>query len=903
MTQPEQSSPEQYLGRTLNGTYQLQRVLGIGGMGTVFEAANAAGQRFAVKIIHPHFSNVSPERFLREVEVGAQLDSPHVVPVVGSGQEPSGELFLVMPLLEGHDMAGILERVGPVSPELAVRLILQACEGLTVAHRMGVVHRDIKPSNLFLQYSDDGSVLVRVCDFGVAKRIELYDDSNLTRTGTSMGSPLYMSPEQILSTKHVDERTDVYSLAATLYELLCGTTPHGDAQTMADLMVRISTKNPPSIQSRAPWVSPELALAVHKAMNRKAEQRFESVLQFAEALGHIAGEPRAILAQELTGVGKETVIQVAARADLTPVCAAERSSPSDLGVTGEDPLVHTLLGDEYRILRLLGRGGMGNVYEAERLDRSRVAVKVISGDAARMGSNAHRRFMREARASMSIESPHVVKTLDAGTDEYSGLPYLVMELLRGVDLSALLKRQGAMDPEVVVRTIIQGVRGVAAAHAQGVIHRDIKPANLFMSVTPGEPNVTVKICDFGVAKRLSIEGESEPTGSHELTKTGGMLGSPAYMSPEQAQSARHLDVRTDVWSLGVTLYEGLSGVQPWRGCQSLGQVIVAICTMPVPWLQDVAPWIDPGLADVVHRALQSNPEQRWQTADELVAALVPYAGGTESITRNELRGMDARQRTVATSRSARQAELTAPMHPQASSAAAPSPPAPAPRSLPANAALSTSGQSTVSPMSASVPPAQSRRPPWALGAAALVVVLGGSGLFLASRLTQPELGPAGMPSGEVRLEPFEQLALPVAPRGAAVKVNGQAQTLRDGKLLLEARPGARYVVELAKDGKRESTTVFITSDGQTSPQELRLTPEEPVSDVSPEGSAKVSQNAPLESASPAPSSRLLPLPNRSRPSGPASPQSPGARPVTARPAGARPAKSQRASQRPVNLGF
>jgi eukaryotic-like serine/threonine-protein kinase len=794
MTQPAPSlgPPDQLLGKSIKGKYRLERLLGAGGMGAVYEASDPGGQRYAVKIIHPHIAEAATNRFEREIQVGSEVQSPHVVPVLDSGREPTGELFLVMPLLQGYDLAGLLERMGPIHPSIAVRLILQACEGLTAAHRVGVVHRDIKPSNLFLNHCADGEVRVMICDFGVAKRAEMYDDSHLTRTGASMGSPLYMSPEQVLSAKHADDRTDIYGIGATLYELLSGITPHGDAANLSDLLVRICTKNPPSIQERAPWVGPELAVAVHKALSRAPEQRFESMKDLGAALWPSAGGEIRVHASQLVPVTPDLRVYVAPRADLSHVTSPESQAVPvpGLGAVTNDPMIGKRLSGKYRILRLLGRGGMGDVYEAEAPDGTRVAAKVIAGDLRAEGSEAHRRFVREARAAMSIDSPHVVKTLDAGTDEAQQAPYIIMELMRGVDLSALIKRQGAMEPTVVVRAIIQAARGVSAAHTEGIIHRDIKPANMFLSVRPGDPNVTVKVCDFGVAKRVNVDGTTGEATSGELTKTGGMLGSPAYMSPEQAQSARTVDGRSDVWSLGISLYEGLSGHQPWSSCTSLGQIIVAICTAPVPWLQDVSPWVDPGLAEVVHRALQRDPAQRWQFVEDLIAALLPYAGRDEVISREELRGLDATRRQQVASRSERQAELAA--------------------SIPTAMSTTTTGQAA--PRAGTV---------IAIAAAAVLVVggIGAGGLYEVTR-AEPAPAAASVP-GELLIEGAVVI---IEPPDAKVTVNGKPTQLVQGRLKFDGRPGDSFTVAISRGDDQRSATVVITRDGKASPDRLALEP-------------------------------------------------------------------------------
>jgi serine/threonine-protein kinase len=217
-----------------------------------------------------------------------------------------------------------------------------------------------------------------------------------------------------------------------------------------------------------------------------------------------------------------------------------------------------------------------------------------------------------------------------------------MELLHGVDLSSVMKREGALSPEVAVRLVVQGARGVAAAPARGVVHRDIKPANLFLQQDPKNSEITVKVGDFGVAKRVGGMGIS--SGHHSLTRSGGMLGSPMYMSPEQARNAKAVDERTDVWSLSVVLWEALSGQRLWGGQSSLGELIVAICTAPVPRLEAVAPWVPRQLSRVVHGGLERDPEKRTPSARALIERLDAFSGGSDRIVMSQLRGLSEEQR-------------------------------------------------------------------------------------------------------------------------------------------------------------------------------------------------------------------------------------------------------------------
>ncbi|RYE92436.1 MAG: serine/threonine protein kinase, partial [Myxococcales bacterium] len=248
---------------------------------------------------------------------------------------------------------------------------------------------------------------------------------------------------------------------------------------------------------------------------------------------------------------------------------------------------------------------MGVVYEAiDQRTQARVALKLLASAISEDMPDVVARFEREVTAASSIDSDHIVRVFDAGSED--GSPFMVMELVHGRDLHQWCKQLRQMRPETVVRLAGQACEGLAKAHAAGVVHRDIKPGNIFLSERGDE--VDAKILDFGIAKLKMDQVQGDPG----LTKTGNMLGSPHYMSPEQAQGLRTIDHRTDIWSLGVVMYKALTGRTPFADLDSMGQVIIAIWSMPIPPVQDGAPWVSPELAAVVHKALQKKADDRYQ---------------------------------------------------------------------------------------------------------------------------------------------------------------------------------------------------------------------------------------------------------------------------------------------------
>jgi serine/threonine protein kinase len=515
-----------------------------------------------------------------------------------------------MELLVGEDLAATIERTGALSEPVAVRVALEAARGLAAVHEAGIIHRDIKPANLFLHRQGD-EVIVKVCDFGIAKTIDP-DDPKLTRTGTLIGSPLYMSPEALVSPRDVSFASDVWSLGVVLEEMLTGACPTEGAHTLAELIALVTAGQLPPVQQAAPWVSAETTEIAAGTLLREIPRRCPDVAELARSLEPLA-RPAALTLDALQP------LPAAERARVAPAAPrVERWRPRPV----QDPMVGRTLGGKYTLLRRLGEGGMGAVYEARGPAGEALAIKIIRPEHTGSGAAVIRRFVREARVSMSIESPHVVRVFDVDTDAQLAVPFIVMELLDGADLAAIIEEHGPLEPAVVATILAQACRGLGAAHQSGVVHRDIKPANLFLHRQGDE--VIVKICDFGIAKK-TLDFTGEQTASNNLTQTSGMLGSPLYMSPEQARSAKHVDERTDVWSLALSGYEALAGRKPWPDLSSIGEIIYTLTTKDVPSLADLATWAPEPLVASIQRGLTREPADRWPSIAALGESLAPFA--------------------------------------------------------------------------------------------------------------------------------------------------------------------------------------------------------------------------------------------------------------------------------------
>ncbi len=283
--------------------------------------------------------------------------------------------------------------------------------------------------------------------------------------------------------------------------------------------------------------------------------------------------------------------------------------------------VGDVLGGKYRIERLLGAGGVGLVAEAVHLELGqRVAIKVLKDD---VEGDLKERFLREARASVRLKSEHVVRVTDVGRS-VDGAPYIVMELLAGEDLGHMLTR-GPLTVEFAVSLILQACEGLAEAHAHGIVHRDLKPRNLFLTQrVHGDP--LLKVLDFGIAKTYDPNSKSK-----ELTATESVFGSPQYMSPEQMRATRNVDARADVWSLGVCLYELLTGTLPFDA-PTVPLICVQVLTTEPPSLLVKRPDVPPDLWNVIQRCLSKDPDARWSDVAQLAGALEPFAPSARGAT-------------------------------------------------------------------------------------------------------------------------------------------------------------------------------------------------------------------------------------------------------------------------------
>ena len=328
-------------GEVLAGKYRVERLLGEGGHGVVVAAQHLTlGERVAIKVLRPQVAQDQETiaRFVREARAAVRIKGEHVTRVLDVGSLPSGMPYMVMEHLEGADLATVIETKGWLPVSLAVDYVLQTCEALAEAHGLGIVHRDIKPSNLFLTTRPDGSPCIKVLDFGISKAMPTHDgagnEMNLTQTQTVLGSPQYMAPEQMRSSKRVDGRTDIWAIGTTLHELLTGRPPF-EAESMPELFAMILQDPAPRLSERRPDMPPALEVVVARCLEKDPEKRYANVHELASALAPMGSSAGAGAVERISRVAFNSSARWSERA--SPI-ADGGSSP---GVARTDRNDHT----------------------------------------------------------------------------------------------------------------------------------------------------------------------------------------------------------------------------------------------------------------------------------------------------------------------------------------------------------------------------------------------------------------------------------------------------------------------------------------------------------------------------------------------------------------------------------
>jgi serine/threonine protein kinase len=276
------------IGQVIDNKYRIVKLIGEGGMGAVYEGENARiRRRVAIKVLHPSYCDNAEvmQRFEREAQAAGTIGNDHILEVLDLGALPDGARYMVMEFLEGEPLGKRIENAGRLQPAALAPLIRQVLAGLGAAHSAGIIHRDLKPDNIFILREKAGTKdYVKIIDFGISKFSALTGDSmKMTRTGTVMGTPFYMSPEQATGSREADARSDIYAIGVIMYEAITGRVPF-EATTFNQLLFKIALSEPTPVQALVPDIDPAFATLINRAMARDADHRFQSAHEFSEAI-------------------------------------------------------------------------------------------------------------------------------------------------------------------------------------------------------------------------------------------------------------------------------------------------------------------------------------------------------------------------------------------------------------------------------------------------------------------------------------------------------------------------------------------------------------------------------------------------------------------------------------------
>jgi serine/threonine protein kinase len=650
------AKPIAHVGEIIAGKFRVERILGEGGMGVVVAAKHLQlDERVALKFLLPDAMK-NPEtvaRFAQEARAAVKLKSEHVARVLDVGIRDDGTPYMVMEYLQGKDLGQLLDEDGPQTIESAAELIIQACEGLAEAHARGIIHRDIKPENLFLVEHGEGWRILKILDFGISKAAltgsALTADTSNIRTQHIMGSPCYMSPEQLRSTQSVDHRADLWSLGAVLFELLTGQPVFDPERPLTELVARVLEHPAPRLCEVVPAAPARLDAVVARCLERDVTKRYQNAAELAIALMPFAHKRVRATVERATHVTR-----AAGLADGRLIVPASTFPPPQGGLPGTDLTLPTITGPftdrmprvpfdltspaalgKYRLIASLGRGGMADVFLALArgplgFNKLIVIKKLRQGLAEEAGFRAM--FVDEARLAARLNHPNVVQTYEVG--EHASAYFIAMEYLEGQPLNVVVreaKRNAIrLDPLFSARIVADALAGLHYAHELrdydgtplSIIHRDVSPHNVFVTYE-GQ----VKLVDFGIAKAAF---------SSSQTEVGVLKGKVAYMAPEQAMG-EVIDRRADIFSMGVVLWELLAD-RRLMPAESAPAVIHRLLTEPIPSVSDLVTDVEPELAAIVGRALDKKRSKRFQTAKEMRDALEACLGRHEQAPREDAIG-------------------------------------------------------------------------------------------------------------------------------------------------------------------------------------------------------------------------------------------------------------------------
>lgn len=570
------------------GNFNVTALLGVGGMGAVFLAEHGTlGTLVAIKFLKPEWSTNAEirRRFSVEAKAAATLKHPNIMPVLDFG-EVNGVPYIQMPYYEGKSLARLVAERGALPAPDVSAIMQDVCAAVQAAHDKGIIHRDLKPDNVWICNPHGDGQRALVLDFGIAKVNEELAGGAKTRTGVTAGTPSYMAPEQ-LGGEPVTTRSDIFALGLILNECLTGgKNPFQLDDEPSEVFHNLTTPAlylrqvnaheygmPIDPRRRNRAISDAVAMITLRAIDRYPARRIQS----ARELG--------VLIKNATEVR-----------DIVNMLETVRSSGRARGAAAPW---------KYELGPKIGQGGMAEVFLANFIGaagfKRTICMKRVLPEYSNQPAFA-KMFTDEAKLAARLQHPNVVTVYDFDRDP-DGRLYIAMEYVAGKDLSALAAT-GPLPPSLVAHIGVEMLNGAAHMHGHKLVHRDISPHNLLLSW-----DGLTKLTDFGIAKARDLGGP----------QSLALKGKPAYMSPEQIDCVPDLDGRSDLYAIGIVLWEVLTGRRLYSG--SYEAIFTAIKHRDPPRPSSVIHGVPPDLEAVIMKLLARDREQRYRTAEEAMADL------------------------------------------------------------------------------------------------------------------------------------------------------------------------------------------------------------------------------------------------------------------------------------------
>ncbi len=561
-------------GQLLDERYEILSLLAEGGMGAVYKARRVLlGDEVAIKVVRGDHTGSGPrERFFRESRASARLRHPHIVSILDFAMDDDEHPFLVMEFLNGRSVKDLLAAEGPLPLRDVQQIVPAICTALQFAHDAGIVHRDLKPANIVAHEFAPGQRVYKLVDFGIAN-IRETDETRLTGPHEFLGTIAYASPEQ-LSGGTVDERSDIYSMGAVVYEMLSGRQPFTGPDPMAILTAHL-TGPVPRLAEVVNGVPAWVDLAISRALAKDPRDRFGTITDFAGAL--VAGD------------GNSTTVVTTA--------------PARGGL-----LATYDLGDR------IGPGRLGSVvYKGtHRALGHPVAIRLLRRDAQRNWEGARARFMREAQA-LQVAHPSIIQVRDYG--EEPDFVYLVTDFIEGYSLREVMTAAGPMAWPRLRRLLAQLIEATRMLHRRKGLLCGVSPD--IMRVTTDDEGERLLISSAGVWQAQDLLSTL-----HDRTLRGIALEDAElkYTAPELL-TGRNADVRSDVFTMGVLAYEMATGVLPYDG-SSMQELLGAMLRGQPADAAPRQPTLPASASAAILKALQAAPDQRFASAPEFGDALL-----------------------------------------------------------------------------------------------------------------------------------------------------------------------------------------------------------------------------------------------------------------------------------------